>query len=130
MGLVVGSLLSLLSIVYAKCRGMFHFCQFDIHSIGNPLVTGNFLSLKSLGNKPDHHRSVVCIQSAAISLQVTDDSVFCDQQGRSKTTLEIHEDALRLVNNPKNGTPLNKEGILCMEDISHTAPSPASCFCC
>ncbi|NGZ94794.1 MAG: hypothetical protein CV089_01450 [Nitrospira sp. WS110] len=124
MGLMVASLLFLSLSVYAGYRGTFNPCQFDLHSIGNPFMTGNFFSLKSLGNKPDHHGSLACVQSCTMTLY-TDDPVCCARQGRSRITTGIHQRDPKLVDNPKGGMPLNKEGILCLEDMSYIAHSPA-----
>ncbi|MBX3304006.1 MAG: hypothetical protein KF693_17480 [Nitrospira sp.] len=51
MRLMVASLLFLILIVYARYRGSFSACHFDLRSIGNPVETGNFFSLKGLGNE-------------------------------------------------------------------------------
>lgn len=125
MKLIVTNLLFLPFYEYVRYCSTFNFCLFDLHSIKTPFVTGFFFSLKNLRNRPGRHRSVAYIQSAAIALHITDNPVFCDWRGRSKSITGIHQRDPKLVDNPNGGMPLNKEGILCMEDILYTAPSPA-----
>jgi hypothetical protein len=100
MRLVVASLLIPFT-VYARNRGTLTANQFDLNSIGNPFWTGSFFSLKSLRNEQGRCRSSADNQSTAIALCATDDPVFCDRQGRSRTTLGIHQHDPKLVNSPK-----------------------------
>lgn len=119
MGLMVASLFFLSLTLYAGYRrGTLNPGKSYLYSIGNPFVTGNFFSLKRLGNKPDHHRSLACVQLCTIALY-TDDPVCCVRQGRSRTTTEIHQRDPKLVDNPK------KEGTVCMRDLSYTVRLPA-----
>ncbi len=100
MRLVVVSLLIPFT-VYARYRGTLTANQFDLNSIGNLFGTGSFFSLKSLGSEQGRHRSSAHNQSAAIALCATDDPVFCDRQGSSRTTLGIHQRDPKLMNTPK-----------------------------
>lgn len=100
MRLVVAGLLIHFN-VYARYRGTLSANHFGLNSIGNPFGTGSFFSLKSLGSEQGRHRSSARNQSAAIALRATDDPVFCDRQGRSRTTLGIHQYDPKLVNGPK-----------------------------
>ena len=100
MRLMVASLLIPFT-VYARYRGTLTANQFDLNSIGNPFGTGSFFSLKSLRNEQGLRRSSAHNQSVATALCATDDPVFCDRQGSSRTTIRIHQRDLKLVNSPK-----------------------------
>lgn len=129
MRLLVASLLIPFS-VYARYRGTLNAHYFDLNSIGNPFETGSFFSLKSLGNEQGRHRSSAHHQSAAIALCATNNSVFYNRQGRSRTTLGIHQRDPKLVNNPQMRNVIKKEGMLCPKDISYTTRPLAywSCY--
>jgi len=99
MRLVVASLL-IPFIGSARYRGSLRSDQFDLNPLKNPFGTGSFFSLKSLGNEQGRHRSSAHSQFAAITLYATDDPLFCDQQGPSRTTLGIHQRDPKSVNDP------------------------------
>lgn len=121
MRLMVASLL-LPFTVDARYRGTFNANQFDLNSLGNPFRPSSFFSLKSLGNEQGRCRSSARNQSAAIAPCAADDLVVCDQQGHSKSTLGIPQ---RDPIFQRGGKVTKKEGMLCLGDISYTAPSPA-----
>jgi len=100
MRLVVAGLL-IPFIVYARYRGTLRANQFDLNPLGNLFETGSFFSLTSLGYEQGRHRSSAHNQSAAIALCTTDRPVFCNRQGRSRTTTGIHQRDPKLVNSPK-----------------------------
>ena len=100
MGLVVAGLL-IPFIVYTRYRGTLRANQFDLNPLGNLFETGSFFSLKSLGNEQGLHRSSTHNQSVAIALCTTDGPVFCNRQGRSRTTTGIHQRDSKLVNSQK-----------------------------
>lgn len=100
MRLVVAGLLIPFT-VYARYRGTLRANKFDLNPIGNLFGSGRFFSLKSLRNEQGRHRSSAHNRSAAIALYAADDPVFCDQKGRSRTTLGIHQRDPKLVNSPK-----------------------------
>lgn len=90
MRLVIASLL----IPFTVCagnRGSFSANRFDLNSLEIPFEPDSFFTLKSLGNEQGRHRSSAHHQSAVITLCATDDLVFCDRRGRSRTTLGIHQ---------------------------------------
>ena len=128
MRLVVASLLIPFA-VYARYRGTLHANLFDLNPLGNLFGTGSFFSLKSLGNEQGRHRGLAYNQSAAIALCATNNPVFYDRQGRSRTTLGIHQRDPKLVNNPKRRNVIKKEGMLCLEGTSYTMRPPAYCSC-
>jgi len=128
MRLVVASLLIPFT-VYARYRGTLRANRFDLNPLVNLFGTGSFFSLKSLGNDQGRHRSSAYNQSAAIALCATNNPVFYDRQGRSRTTLGIHQRDPKLVNNPKRRNVIKKEGMLCLEGTSYTMRPPAYCSC-
>lgn len=100
MRLVVASLLIPFSL-HARYRGTLTAHRFDLNSIGNQFGTGSVFSLKSLGS----------------------------EQGRSSTTLGIHQRGPTLVNNPQIRNGIKKEGMLCLEGTLYTTRPPAYCSC-
>ncbi len=117
MRLVIASLLIPFT-AYARYRGSLSTNQCDLSSHANLFGPGSFFSLKRLWNEQGRHRSSARNQSAAITVCATDDSLFSNRQGRSRTTLGKHQRDPKSVNNPM------KEGMLCLENISYpTRPS-------
>jgi len=87
--------------VYARYPGTLTANKVDLNSIGNPFGAGSFFSLNSLRNETGRHRSSAHNQSAASALCATDDPVFCDRQGRSRTTIiGIHQRDPKSMNDP------------------------------
>ena len=124
MRLMVASLL-LPFTVDARYRGTFNANQFDLNSLGNPFRPGSFFSLKSLGNEQGRCKSSAGVQSAAFVRCSPGYLSWFERQGRSRTTLGIPQRNPILVNNPKRREVTKKEEMLCLGDISYTAPSPA-----